>query len=532
MTVPSKPSDVKGIPEKYSAWRTHQAEIFSWLQANVLHTRLLQVEAPTGIGKSVTLVALAKHMGLKALYVVGTKQLQKQLEKDFPDAVVMWGRDNFKCLQVPNRTAETCVHNAKTSPCPHHDVCPYRLKKAEARSADLAVVNYAYFLTECNYVGDFSGWPLVILDEADVVERQLLGFVSLQITDAQLKACDISAPKKKDTLEDWRAWAVIAKKAASMRCTVLEYDAALAEEDPKYQREILEELKRFQHLCSKLKLFIDHVDEDWVYDVKEYKGFHTYQWRPIRVSDFGQQYVMQHGQRFVAMSATMPGNDQWTKNLGLNPAPILQVDSPFPVDHRLIKGCHVADFSKKNVDADPECLVRAVAKIDEILDMYPDVKGLIHTQSYALNKYVMENSTRKSRLITHTSADEREEALQKLFDAEGPLVLCSPSMTRGVDLPGEKAEFQIIIKIPFPDFSDEQVRRRKEQDQDWYTDETARTFVQMTGRIVRGETDSKITWVLDSRLWGFTSDAFQRGFIRKWWMRAVNPGHKIILPHS
>ncbi|GAH65791.1 unnamed protein product, partial [marine sediment metagenome] len=87
-------------------------------------------------------------------------------------------------------------------------------------------------------------------------------------------------------------------------------------------------------------------------------------------------------------------------------------------------------------------------------------------------------------------------------DSEAPLVLVSPSFGRGVDLFGDRARFQIICKIPFPDLGDKQTSKRRwsgKSGERWYLLETVRAIVQMAGRIVRSADDYGVTYILDSR---------------------------------
>ncbi|GAI99131.1 unnamed protein product, partial [marine sediment metagenome] len=104
--------------------------------------------------------------------------------------------------------------------------------------------------------------------------------------------------------------------------------------------------------------------------------------------------------------------------------------------------------------------------------------------------------------ISHSEAGTRAEALQQLIDSDSPLVLVSPSFGRGVDLFGDRARFQICIKIPFLDLSDKQTAKRRwsgKGGERWYLLETVRAIVQMAGRIVRSADDHGVTYFLDER---------------------------------
>jgi len=147
--------------------------------------KVVVICAPTGSGKSlIGMMVGAAHE--KACYLCSSKQLQRQLMDDFPEARAMMGRSNFACNQDPqNRNADLCVHTTAT-PCNLKGDCDYEVHKRAALSHPLQILNYHYFLTEGNYVGNFAGYPMIIGDEADVLEGLLTSFVELRLSKARL----------------------------------------------------------------------------------------------------------------------------------------------------------------------------------------------------------------------------------------------------------------------------------------------------------------------------------------------------------
>ena len=207
--TPDRPCDVPGIPAKYTTWRPHQRETVEWLVEQLKNGgKFAALDAPTGSGKSLDAIAAAKLAGKKVIVVVSTKQLQVQYADCFPGAVVIWGRENYSCPRFSGTelTAASCTHR-KHSPCPKIDQCPYKIQKRRALAADLVIVNYAFFLNEANYVGGFSGWPLVVFDEGDLAEGELMKYVSVTLTRHQLEQCRIEPPEFKTKPEAWIQWA-------------------------------------------------------------------------------------------------------------------------------------------------------------------------------------------------------------------------------------------------------------------------------------------------------------------------------------
>ena len=125
-----------------------------------------------------------------------------------------------------------------------------------------------------------------------------------------------------------------------------------------------------------------------------------------------------------------------------------------------------------------------------------------------------------SRLISHTSKN-REEVLNYFEEDENPLVLVSPSMSEGVDLPYDKCRFQVIYKIPFPYLGDKQVDMRRRRDQKWYAYKTVMTLMQAYGRGMRAEDDSCYTYILDSDVNMILKSPLYRSLIPDFFKEAI-----------
>ena len=71
-------------------------------------------------------------------------------------------------------------------------------------------------------------------------------------------------------------------------------------------------------------------------------------------------------------------------------------------------------------------------------------------------------------------------------------------MTEGVDLKDDLSRFQIICKVPFPYLGDKLIRKKMNKWNWWYDLQPAKTVIQSVGRSVRSETDTAVTYILDS----------------------------------
>ncbi len=74
----------------------------------------------------------------------------------------------------------------------------------------------------------------------------------------------------------------------------------------------------------------------------------------------------------------------------------------------------------------------------------------------------------------------------------------------GVDLPYDAARWQLVGKVPFLSLADERIKRKAEENPDWYQWEAIKRVLQAAGRIVRAPDDEGVSYVFDSqfgRLW-------------------------------
>jgi Rad3-related DNA helicase len=82
----------------------------------------------------------------------------------------------------------------------------------------------------------------------------------------------------------------------------------------------------------------------------------------------------------------------------------------------------------------------------------------------------------------------------------------------------------VIVKVPYPHLGDKVVNKRFHSGQEgrvWYTMQTVRTLVQMTGRAVRSVDDWAVTYVLDGSFGGQLWSRGGRTMFPEWWKEAV-----------
>jgi Rad3-related DNA helicase len=137
--------------------------------------------------------------------------------------------------------------------------------------------------------------------------------------------------------------------------------------------------------------------------------------------------------------------------------------------------------------------------VEHICNNYPNMRGIIHTHNYYIAKYIVQHANPKlsRRMTLQIAGEDKRKLLQRHADKTDS-ILVAPGLYEGVDLRDDLSRFQIVAKIPFPNFfDDKQLAARKEADEAYVIWLTALRLVQCVGRSVRSETDWAHTYIID-----------------------------------
>lgn len=501
-------------------FRDYQEDIIEF--AHKSRKKIVVIEAPTGIGKTLCGMVMGRAMG-RSIYTVHSKTLQTQTSKDFPGVPMLWGRNNYTCDLDPRLTADTCINPKK---CPVSDSCEYTYQKKLAIASGLCILNYHYLLTELNYVGAFAGRDTIIIDEADSLENVLSGFVSINLPSSMISKFKVEPPRFKTTsssksIEDWKMWSGMLRDKMDREVRYLAPFLGDGEAITDKQAEVAKQISQLQGQISKLCIFEENVDETWLYEERDTKYGKTFHFNPTWITEsMADKFLWRHARKFVLMSATFPYVPVLCKVLGMKPADVeyKQYPSIFPVEHRQVKYAVAANLVYKEMEHETP---KAISKVKEILAKHPNEKGLIHTVSYKLAKAVMEIGD--PRLVTHQNDIDRAATIKLFKDTKHPLVLVSPSLERGVSLDDDLCRFIIWLKAPFLSLNDKLVGARLYGGgaigNIWYKSMMLLSIVQGCGRGVRSDTDYSTTYIIDEQIRKAISD--NPAMVPQWFREAV-----------
>lgn len=519
--------------------RHNQLELISEiLEAFETDYKYVILEAGTGTGKS----AIAATLGqiLQPSYILTmTKQLQRQYADEFGYAQVK-GRNNFLCLDSGSMntcdqgTCQTIRHGEEFG-CPFgikieksnqkdlekddntdfyqtpftfksSEKCPYWNQKAIAIQEPVSLLNYDYAYLELNYVQHFQKRNLMVLDEAHNIENKIMNKLELNIHNKQLqKDINTTIPREMMSYTDIKDW------VAFLEATYDSYKDINTNQLTKQKGDRIERVKRkIKEITNNIK----NNPQNWVVSIED----DTVSFKPLKIDEYAKDTLFQYADKVLFMSATILDKDLFCKWLGLDPEEVYYIksDSPFKKEYRPIYMKLVGPMSKRALW---HTAPKTIPVVREILDEHKDEKGLIHTNSYKCQKYIMDHIVQQ-RLLSHTPKT-RDQILETFEKSKNPYVLVSPSMSEGVDLPYEKCQFQIIYKVPYPYLGDRQINERKNIDPEWYAYKTIMTLMQAYGRGMRAENDHCDTYILDKNIQILLRNKMYRNLIPKFFKEAI-----------
>lgn len=507
------------FPEKQP--RDTQAQILDTLTEKWNDYDYFIVEAPTGVGKSAIGFCLSRWVskmfesggdpyrfqGDAAYLTTINLALQEVYEKSYGDSglLKLYSADNFTCVLPPDEL--TCGearrsprHSSPDSEKSCEGRCPYVAAKQRFIRGKYGVLNFPYYLNETYYAGQLVPRRLLVVDEAHSLPDALRDFSSLDFTPRQLEEYVLQPPtfRSDNTMNPaaFRKWLeeTCFPKVKALHNTVKEQVANFkgSDTDPRFLDLLKKEARLDRAVCRYFRIIKLMENEDnWVVETDSGVIKAT----PLSSRPFaGEALFNRESGKCLLMSATILDPDFYRRELNLPKEKTftIQVSSPFPKENREIYFYPAGKIDYRDVEGSLRDFKEA---IDLLLKEHSGERGIIFVSSYNQARCLV-SMLGNPRVRTHSNSLDRM-GLMIWHENSPDGVLVSPSMHEGVDLKDDLSRFQIILKLPFPSLGSKVVRKRMNQDPEWYAMQVALKLVQSTGRSVRSETDWSKTYILD-----------------------------------
>lgn len=383
--------------------------------------------------------------------------------------------------------------------------CQYYLQKYNALVSKHSLWNYHAFFQIMKFnkklFEDYLDRKVSVFDEAHKIEDQIMQFIGFDIFAGQIEECNLN--KEKYDFQDLDS---MLKLTDDMTYSYAKKIKDIKENDtfqknPDY--ELISRLERRYDRAAQARIDIQDDKDNFIVNdpVKDLNGtFRTVSIKPIDVSKFATSFFDTDYQLF--MSATIDKHS-FCENMGIDKDQVAFVDtpkSPFPIKNRQIDLLNIRRLSYGSTEEDELEVIRT---IDRIMDEHADEHGLILTSSvprcHKILRFLSPKNTRRIRICHSSNKDGKtQDEIISEHSNDPTGVLLSSSLWEGVDLKDDLSRFQIIAKVPYPNYKEKRTQAKMNKFPLWYTSQTLTKLLQGFGRSIRSESDWARTYVLDS----------------------------------
>jgi len=512
--------------------RKEQKEVMSFIESEYQKNKLNKfflLNLPPGSGKSHLALMVSdwykKNINRTARVdiITNSKILQDQYADTYESISDLKGKENYECETYSCSCAQGSEFNRlnKTT-C---DACPYASARESFIGGGISLTNFYLYILYAMYspkLMESRDARVLIVDEAHEFDDVMSNFISIKITEGLIKRFRFSG--ESDIIKRLKAVTTISQYVEFLKflngeiiTNIDSMEGGMSgqsrsiksdKRDLKISKllktkngdvkimQLVTELKQNQ---LKIDVFLKEYKDNpnnWVLETNynEKLKQRELSLEPIWSYDYLDKYVFSKYDMVFLMSGTILDKNLFCQLNGLDvtKAVYYSIPSPFPLKNRPIYYMPVGKMSYKSKE---ETFKRYIPYIQKLLDKYKNKKGIIHTNSFELAKWI-ENSISNPRLIFHDSTN-KDEMLKLHFDSDEPTVIVSPSMDTGVSFDNDKARFQIIAKVPYPSLGSQKNKLRQSNNPDWYAWKTVAGLIQMSGRPVRSDMDYADTIIID-----------------------------------
>lgn len=424
-----------------------------------------------------------------------TKALQDQYKDLFNETDVLKGKSNYQCSYDENYTADTApclmVKTIKES-CWSKKSCPYYEARNKAVLSNFATLNYNMFFALPSHV---KRKQYIICDEASELEDQIVKEFSCQLNFELLKKSEIVIKPLPGDNDYGKIGRWLSMLLADIEERIEDLKEIVSKADNKASLFITDrkiELIILLNIQSKIKTLIDTWHDSEYIIERLVTGVN---FTPLKVDKLSS-HIFDYADKVVLMSATIIDPPSFCKTLGITKFKYVEADSTFDANKAPIYTTTKIKLNYANLKAN---LPKIARQIKDLCDHHKEEKGVIHTQTNTITNY-LRDTLGDNRILYREPGVRNESILEMHQMSKTPTILASPSMSHGVDLKGDLARFQIIIKAPYLPTTDKRVEKMMKIDSNWYINKMLSAFIQSCGRGVRSKKDYCTTYVLDAAI--------------------------------
>lgn len=481
------------LPSKFVHFRPTQWELALSIADSPLRFSLMS--SPPGSGKTVSYFTSCLLRGKRSLILTPNKPLQLQLMSDFAPCGLtsIIGHSNFPCA-----TPYTSDDDGQDFGCRDRDNCAYwNVDVLRTLQSQFVTTNYHHWIALCK-AGDplrLGHFDTIVLDEAHEADGLLASQLTLTFDKrsvSQLLGRNI--PSHDDSIHTWVLWAREAHTHARK---------VYASSRKSADRSTLQRLTRLGRDLSRLS----HIGkaESWAVERVSTSAGPAVKLSPVWSRPYTETYLFRGAEKVILSSGTLTPLDAEYLGVDSTDLQVIDQDSTFDVDRRPFVYVPTTQVKYGMLEGQKRQLVQ---RIDKAIDLYGGKhKGLIHTVSYDYRDTVLRLSRHTVGRLGHgfecllsQERGEVDNCVQQFFQSQPPSVLVGPAFAEGFDFIGDKARWQILLKVPHLNRQGPVADARCKDDGRYSKHVTSKKIIQTVLRIVRDPTDYGLSLIFDD-LW-------------------------------
>ena len=419
-----------------------------------------------------------------------TKNLQQQYKLLFENTKILKGKNNYKCTVDTLRTVDKapCTANPSLAKrCKFNKLCTYYNARNNSITNKFSVLNYKKFSTLPRHIRKRQ---YIICDEASELPNELVSMYSRSIPLSLIRNLGMIVSKiPYENPPKFLGW-------------LNEFSSILSSEISSIERTfnsktITENAMKLLTNYRNLSIDIESTISLWnsTEYIVELSQTHL-KITPLKIDKLSKT-IFDYADKIVLMSGTIIDHERFARSLGITDYEYIEVDSEFDPKKAPIYTVNKSRSLNRNNLA--RMLPILSREIKNICNKHKNEKGVIHTHTNDITRYLYD-SLNGDRFLFRMDENENDTILKRHSETDEPTVLVSPSLSYGVDLKGDLAKFQIIVKAAFLPLNDIRVSKLFKEDKQWYINEMLNTLIQACGRGVRSKNDECVTYILDGNI--------------------------------